>query len=993
MKRLIPLLLVAAMVLTMVPAFAVTSSAASATPEEGLKASYWLSLAEIDEGESGHFDAWKRIMGWHGGETTDYTNNRKFDQAIDQMLHLSAETGTKTGITEFGAGFGGGDYKAATGINSDNEYMVKWTGTMKATTAGTYTFVAHKVDNGCVIFVDGEKAFEFWGASYYFDDDGVNLLSEQTFTITEEQVGKDIEFEMWFLEIDGGEALSFSVTDNGSADGKKSMADAGFTFDLTATYYTCKVRGTDGNENADIEQYMQDGVKVDSNGNRANAADPGNHNFDEEELTNIKSEMLLVGSSVIPNFQTSSYKDQMISEQFGMLYDDYMVEFEGYLTPTKSGTYTFGTRSVDNCFLLQLEIDGEWKTVYELWGKGIFNDAAETYYNESVDLTAGTSYKLRAIFLELSGGEPLEGRIKINDEVHNLATSGVIFTTEAYEPGTAPITVDIFGLGSEWKYQTGSWANDKAPEAPAGWPNAIADTMQTGTAPMADEWATTEIPDTDPNIGKQANAYLWLAKEFTIEDLDALEGLALMADMHYDDDINLYINGVLVFDHDRWNSGTPRYKFADEASDLLKEGKNIIAVSLVQHWGGYDFDLGLSATTINKDGYIPMYASITTADELNAYVATINKFTAETENITHPANVYIDADIDMTGKEWTPIKRFVGTIHGNGHTLSGLTYITDVVSSDVALIVCKLSNLWQDNKPTENGTILDLNVKNSLLVAPKVEGNAVGAIVGNMDRGVIKNCSIEDVTVIGGDWTGGIAGRASGWSIIGSNDSPVENCSVKNSTIIATTTPSGWNKAVGGIVGTNDSTSKVILGDYTMENVVIMCDEGWTLKANTIGAPCTEANCEPSVGANAKETNVTIVTKADAAITEGAESTWVNTDASDVTITVSTTDNAITAVTVDGKALPASYYTVKETAENTTVLTLKKAYLQSLETGEYTVAVESYQGDVETTLTIANDDVQEAPPATGDAILFIALLATLSLAGVVFATKKRRSVK
>ena len=41
----------------------------------------------------------------------------------------------------------------------------------------------------------------------------------------------------------------------------------------------------------------------------------------------------------------------------------------------------------------------------------------------------------------------------------------------------------------------------------------------------------------------------------------------------------------------------------------------------------------------------------------------------------------------MTGKEWTPIKRFVGTIHGNGHTLSGLTYITDVVSSDVALIV------------------------------------------------------------------------------------------------------------------------------------------------------------------------------------------------------------------------------------------------------------------------------------------------------------------
>ncbi|MBQ7355184.1 MAG: hypothetical protein IJW62_06680 [Clostridia bacterium] len=987
MKRIIPLLLVMAMVLTMVPAFAVTSSAASANPEQGLKASYWLSLAELDEGESGHFDAWKRIMGWHGGYTTDYTNNRKFDQAIKQMLHLSAETGTKTGITEFGGGFGRDDYKAATGINSDNEYMVKWTGTMKATTAGTYTFVAHKVDNGCAIFVNGEKAFEYWGASYYFDGNE-NVLSEQTFTITEDQVGKDIEFEMWFLEIDGGEALSFSVTDNGTVDGKKSMADAGFTFDLTATYYTCKVRGTDGNENGDIQQYMQNGVKGEDNGNRSDAANPGNHNFDEEELTNIKSEMLMVGSSVIPNFETSAYKDQMISEQFGMLYDDYMVEFDGYLTPTKDGTYTFGTRKVDNCFLLQLEIDGTWKTVYELWASDIFNDAAETYYNESVELEAGTSYKLRGIFLELSGGEPLEGRIKINDEVHTLASSGVIFTTEAYKPGTAPITVDIFGQGSEWKYQMGSWANDKAPDAPAGWPNAIADTMQTASTPVHNWWATSDVPESDPNTGKQENAYLWLAKEFTVEDLDALEGLALMADMKYDDDINVYINGVLVFDHDRWNDGVRRYKFADEASDLLKEGKNIIAVSLVQHWGGWEFEMGLCASSINKDGYIPMYASIKTADELNAYVATINKFTAETENITHPANVYIDADIDMTGKEWTPIKRFVGTIHGNGHTISGLTYITDIVSADVALLVCKLSNLW-DGKPVENGTILDLTIKNSLLVAPKVEWNAVGAFAGNMDRGVVKNCHLVDSTIIGGDWTGGILGRSSGSSTIGGNDSPVENCSVKNSTIIAKNTPTNANKAVGAIVGTNDSGSKVILGDYVLENVVIMCDESWGLKGNTIGAVCTDAGCEPSVGANAKETNVKIVNTADAAVT-ASDAEWKGEGTAK--ITVSTTDNSITAVKVNGEVIKSSYYTVKETEEKVTVITLKESYLKSLESGSYTVSVESYEGNVEATVSVSNEAPVD-PPQTGDAILFIALLATLSLAGVVLATKKRASAK
>lgn len=264
----------------------------------------------------------------------------------------------------------------------------------------------------------------------------------------------------------------------------------------------------------------------------------------------------------------------------------------------------------------------------------------------------------------------------------------------------------------------------------------------------------------------------------------------------------------------------------------------------------------------------------------------------------------------------------------------------------------------------------------------------MGTIAGKLDRGCMYNCTVDDVTVIGGDWTGGIVGRA---EINGALETPVMDCTIKNSTVIANATTSTANKAIGGIVGTNDSRSKLLLGNYTMENVVIMCDNSWTLKANAVGAPDTTEGCAPVYGENKMETNVSIVATAAAAITAGADPDWSSAAPSVVKMTVSSTDNSITAVKVNGQTLPASYYTLKETAEKVTVVTLKESFVQSLESGKYTVTIESYEGDVETRLNVVNDNVQEAPP-TGDAILFLTLIATLSLAGTAFIARKRKSV-
>ncbi|MBO5778188.1 MAG: hypothetical protein J6R82_01330, partial [Clostridia bacterium] len=485
MKKIISTLLVLAMVACMLPAFAVSTSAASANPEQGLNATFWHTTANVANGESGHADGIRRLMGWHGkGQSTSYETNEWFDASIDQIVKTSHKWSTVgDGSYTFAQGFDRDSYKAVSNVNSDNEYLVQWTGTMKATTAGTYTFVGNALDNGVTIFVNGDKAFEWWGPDSWFENE--SLLSKYTFTITEDQVGKDIPFEMWFLEMFGDERLKMSVTMDGTAEGQKSMDDAGLSFALSATYYTYLLNGSWGQVND---------LLIPGDGKEAGNA--ANHTFSEDQLSAIKGKMMNVGTTLIADMESNTFFEKKVFEQFGAHYNGFMIEYEGYLTPTVSGNYTFGTQKVDNCFIMQLEIDGTWKTVYEFWGKGIWNDSSTTYYNESFDLTAGTSYKLRAIFLEIDGGEPLVTSYKIDGKEFGYSASGILLTTEAYKPGTAPITKSLFDLDSEWKYQMGTW-NGAAPAAPEGWPNSIADTMLTGTAPMHDEWTTNDAAPAD----------------------------------------------------------------------------------------------------------------------------------------------------------------------------------------------------------------------------------------------------------------------------------------------------------------------------------------------------------------------------------------------------------------------------------------------------------------------------------------------------------------
>ena len=115
--------------------------------------------------------------------------------------------------------------------------------------------------------------------------------------------------------------------------------------------------------------------------------------------------------------------------------------------------------------------------------------------------------------------------------------------------------------------------------------------------------------------------------------------------------------------------------------------------------------------------------------------------------------IKITADIDMTGKAWTPINDAIFTLNGQGHTISGLTVTVDsTAKGDYGLLVNTLAN------QNANGRIKDLTIKDSIIVvnstatelSTKYAGNKgvnVGAVVGRTDRGALNNVNLENVTV------------------------------------------------------------------------------------------------------------------------------------------------------------------------------------------------------------------------------------------------------
>ena len=175
---------------------------------------------------------------------------------------------------------------------------------------------------------------------------------------------------------------------------------------------------------------------------------------------------------------------------------------------------------------------------------------------------------------------------------------------------------------------------------------------------------------------------------------------------------------------------------------------------------------------------------------------------------------------------------------------------------------------------------------------------------------------------------------------------------------------------------TTDIPEKTNAGDYTVYYKVIGDTNHSDTEAYSVNVIIAEAEYQVTVGADEKLTQGTF---------------------SDYTIKSDGPYNEFVELKIDGKSVDNTNYTVKS---GSTIITLKKAYLETLSVGKHEVGMIWKNGVAKTTFTIvaATDNPATDNPATGDnsnVILLFLLLGVSALGAItvimIMAIRKRKT--
>src|SRR5262249_35092115 len=93
---------------------------------------------------------------------------------------------------------------------------------------------------------------------------------------------------------------------------------------------------------------------------------------------------------------------------------------------------------------------------------------------------------------------------------------------------------------------------------------------------------------------------IWLRKTFTVDSLPT----TLALDVHHDDNVQVWLNGTLVFSEGGFLTAYKRVALDAKAVKALKVGENVLVVYCLQTTGGQFIDVGLVAD--NKVDLLPL---------------------------------------------------------------------------------------------------------------------------------------------------------------------------------------------------------------------------------------------------------------------------------------------------------------------------------------------------------------------------------------------------
>ena len=308
------------------------------------------------------------------------------------------------------------------------------------------------------------------------------------------------------------------------------------------------------------------------------------------------------------------------------------------------------------------------------------------------------------------------------------------------------------------------------------------------------------------------------------------------------------------------NGKTFVYKMKN-ATDWQAGGEYTYTVSLAAAKDlGYTIESNGSYTVYNADGLLNV------AELVNGGKTDIN--------------ITLDKNIDLTGKDWTPIgtsfdNSYTGTFDGGGHTITGLT----ITTKDQFVGLFGYLN--------RAGTVKNVVMEGIQITSNHMFGNTGG--VAGFSWGTIENCSVSG-SVSGTKCVGGVVGAQKAGSITGCSSS----ATVKGTVDVGGVAGEKWgsmtacyatgnvtleidspkNLSGGGLVGFNGGSS--VLACYATGNVTSTGSStgnvhiGGFLGDNytTVTACYWKNNHEQGIGYNRKSTEATKV--------DGTSVTWKN---------------------------------------------------------------------------------------------------------------------
>ena len=303
--------------------------------------------------------------------------------------------------------------------------------------------------------------------------------------------------------------------------------------------------------------------------------------------------------------------------------------------------------------------------------------------------------------------------------------------------------------------------------------------------PTSTDWTRKDFDDSSWKEGAASFGTIapvgtrWETGAITMRKIHKFEGLTeeelknLKLHVFYDEDVRIWINGVLALSRTGFLTGYAPFTISENARRTIVPGEdNIIAVSCKQTEGGQYIDVGFVLDTDLTTEYEPeapkTFIPVSTAEELSAIRNNLSGF-YELKN-----------DIDLSAyANWEPIGTveapFTGYLKGNGYAVKNL----------------KIDRLSRESLKGLIGAANGAYITDLEILDASIKGaNDVGALIGKSFGVTVERVVITRPHVEGTNYVGGISGLTEG--IVASR---FKDCYVVDGTIITRTSQ------VGGLLG------------------------------------------------------------------------------------------------------------------------------------------------------------------------------------------------